>query len=251
METLEKTKDYARFKFINGNRDVSEHHVRRLMKSLQEEQLVSFVIVNGKDEIIDGQNRFEACKRLGFPVYVYKDSKTSKYGLNQVQRYNTNNLTWNKRSYLNSYCNMGVKPYMQLKEFMEQYPDFGIAPAITIFSNKPSADQAPRKREDGLRYRPEKPFEQGQLTSDDLGLAYENAGKIMEYKKYFKNFNNRSFVNVMIGLFQNKKFDHQTMIKKLELCPVALTKCSTAKQYRALVEDIYNYKSREKVNLRY
>lgn len=251
METLERTMDYDRFKFMRGNRDVNEHHVKRLMKSLQEEQLVSFVIINAKDEVIDGQNRLEACKRLRLPIYVYRDSKTAKYGLNQVQRYNSNNLIWNKRSYLNSYCKIGVKPYMQLKEFMTNYPCFGISASLTIITNKPHADHAPSTKENGRKYILAKPFEQGQLSIDDLGLAYENAGKLMEYQRFFKHFNNRSFVNIMVQLFNNRKFDHNIMLKKLEISPTALVRCNTFNQYRNLIEEIYNYKSREKVNLRY
>jgi hypothetical protein len=249
METLEKTKDYARFKYINGNRDISERHVRRLMRSMKEEQLVSFVIINKHDEIIDGQNRFEACKRLDLPVYVYRDGKTAKYGLNQVQRYNSNTMVWNKRSYLNSYCALGVKPYLQLQEFMKNYPDFGVAVAISIIVNKPFILKGRGVREDGLVVS--KPFEEGQLSIDDLGLAYENAGKIMAYKPFYSGFNRRSFVASMLQMFTNKRFDHEVMLRKLEICPEQLRHCHTVNQYKTIIEDIYNYKNRDKVNLRF
>lgn len=251
METIETTTDYSRFKYIKGNRDVNEAHVRRLMRSMQEEYLVSFVIVNKHDEIIDGQNRFEACKRLGLPVKIYKDSKTAKYGLNQVQRYNTNSMVWTRRAFLHSYCSLGVKPYLQLQEFMKTYPEFGISVSIAIITNKPHADRNPETRDKGARLVLQKPFEQGQLSVLDLGLAYENAGKIMAYKPFYSGFNRRTFVNVLLQMFAVKKFDNDVMLKKLEQHPEGLHHCHTANQYRVLIEDIYNFRSHHKVGLRY
>jgi hypothetical protein len=55
----------------------------------------------------------------------------------------------------------------------------------------------------------------------------------------------------MITLFLNKNFNFNQFISKLELQPTELKKQKTIEQYITLIENIYNYKSRNKVSLRY
>ena len=38
---------------------------------------------------------------------------------------------------------------------------------------------------------------------------------------------------------------------KIRLQPTALVDCANRDQYKTLIEDIYNYKRREKISLRY
>lgn len=70
MPQIKYTSNYSRFKHLNGNRNIVEPHLRRLIKSIQENGWLenSPVLVNQKYEIIDGQHRFEACKTLGLPI---------------------------------------------------------------------------------------------------------------------------------------------------------------------------------------
>ena len=63
------TTDYSMFSSMKHNRNVSEAHIHRLMKSMSEKQYPVPIVVNEKNEIADGQNRFEAIKALNLPVY--------------------------------------------------------------------------------------------------------------------------------------------------------------------------------------
>ena len=61
-----------------------------------------------------------------------------------------------------------------------------------------------------------------------------------------------SFSDFLIfSLFNNDNFDYNRFMHKLEIQPGVLHDCASRAQYKLLIEDIYNYKSREKVNLRY
>jgi hypothetical protein len=250
METVERTTDYELFKTLDGNRPVNEGHVRRLMESFKRKYLKTPIFVNSKNYVVDGQHRLEAAKRLGLPVYYLK---VNGYELTEVQMLNTNNKTWMKSDYLNSYCNLGSKPYLQLREFSDNYPDFNLGTAEVIFTNSLSGADKNNFVSIGKGHsvRRIRPFEEGLLETKDLGKAYENAGKLMQYKPLFDGFNTKTFVKIMISLFKKKNFDHETMIRKLEIQPGALKKCATADQYISLIEELYNYKSRNKVNLRY
>jgi hypothetical protein len=46
-------------------------------------------------------------------------------------------------------------------------------------------------------------------------------------------------------------FDFTHFIQKLQIQPLALQNCNDVDQYKLLIEEIYNYRTREKINLRY
>ena len=69
--------------------------------------------------------------------------------------------------------------------------------------------------------------------------------------KYYSGYKRRSFIYAMIGLFKNKNFDFNEFIHKLKTQPSAMVDCTDTQQYLSLIEEIYNYRRREKVNLRY
>jgi hypothetical protein len=55
----------------------------------------------------------------------------------------------------------------------------------------------------------------------------------------------------MYGLMKNQNFEFTEFIQKLKIQPTALQHCTDVEQYTALIEEIYNYKRRDKVNLRF
>ena len=65
---IQTTRNYAMFKLIGGNRELNHINLKRLEVSMSETPLVSIIMVNERNEIIDGQHRFEVCKRLGLPI---------------------------------------------------------------------------------------------------------------------------------------------------------------------------------------
>lgn len=249
MNEILTTKNYGLFKMLNGNRPLNELHVRRLMESFKMEYLLSPVIVNKNMEIIDGQHRLEAAKRLGLPInYI----KTNGYGLMEVQLLNTSNKNWGKIEYLNSYCDLGIKSYLQLKEFMNTYPIFGISAAEKIMTNTiGGVNNRGSYRINGKEVGRVKNFEMGKFEVNDIKLSYEYAAKIIEYAPYYSGYFRALFVGTLITLFKNPDFIHNEMIKKLQLHPTALVHCQTSEQYKLLIEKIYNYKNHNKVNLRY
>ena len=68
-----ETTDYSKFKKLKGNRDPKT--AKKIVNSINEVGYVlDPILINEKDEIIDGQNRFEAVMQLGLPVvYVKQD----------------------------------------------------------------------------------------------------------------------------------------------------------------------------------
>jgi hypothetical protein len=94
-------------------------------------------------------------------------------------------------------------------------------------------------------------FEEGTWKGKDFNLAQDYANKVRMIKPYYNGYNRSTFVGTMIGLIQKDVFDLNEFMHKLRLQPTALVDCANREQYRTLIEDIYNWRSRQKVNLRY
>ena len=60
--------DYGQFKYIKGNRELVEAHVRKLSDQISKKDFQIPIIVNEKMEVCEGQHRLEAYKSLGMPI---------------------------------------------------------------------------------------------------------------------------------------------------------------------------------------
>ena len=255
MKTINQvyaTNDYTMFRTLKGNRNVNKLHVRRLRESFKNTYLMSPIIVNEKYEIIDGQHRYEAAKELQKPInYIV----CSDYGLKEVQILNTNMKNWGRLDYLNAYCDLGYPEYLKFRNFMRRFKDLPIKVCEALLTNRAGTSRSKNSKELSdinkrgsyyVRY-----FEEGCLEIIDHDLAVENAEKIMMIKPYYDGFNRAVFVYAMIGMFKHEDYNHSQFIKKLSANPTSLQHCSNVTQYKLLIEDIYNFRSREKVSLRF
>ena len=247
-----KTNDLSIFKQIGGNRVPNPQHIKRLKMSIAGNgMLCNPILVNEKMEVIDGQHRLLASiESKTFIYYIVLNG----YSLNQVHTLNLNQKNWSKKDFMDGYANMGIESYINLKEFIKKNEDFGFQDCVALCSNNTASSSAYMQNKAKV-IKPElsiqKVFEEGTWEVKDLNLAQDWANKIRMINPYYKGYNRTTFVGTMAGLFQNKIFDFNEFMHKLRLQPTAMVDCANREQYRTLIEDIYNYKSRNKVNLRY
>lgn len=238
------TSDYSLFKTLDGNRAVNKLHVKRLKQSFLNAYLLSPILVNNKYQIIDGQHRFEAAKELKLPVnYIV----CKNYGLKEVQILNTNMKNWKKEDYLNGYCDLKYPEYLQFRKFMEKYPDFGIASAETLLTEFLGGRT---ESIEGIRTH-QRYFEEGELKIPDFKKSCESANKILMIKPFYNGFNRRAFVTAMAGIFRIQEYSHTKFLERLKSNPSMIKDCSNVGQYKIMIEEIYNFRSREKLSLRF
>lgn len=239
-----KTTDYEKFKILTGNRKTNDLHLQRLVNSFLKKYLISPIIVNEKWQIIDGQHRYLAAKEMGLPLYYIV---LKNYGLEEVQILNTNSSNWKKEDYLKAYCDLKVPSYLSMRKFMSDFPDFGIQVSEQLLTNLSGGVNNVMDESKGrVKY-----FQEGKLKIPNILMSYENAEKIMMFKKYYDGYNRSTFVSAMIGIFKNENYNHAEMLNKLEHNPTSLQDCTNVTQYKLLIEEIYNFRRREKVNLRF
>jgi hypothetical protein len=240
-----QTLDYAIFQDLAGNRTINPLHVKRLQKSFSEEYLMCPIIVNERLEIIDGQHRFMAAKNIGLPInYIIVHG----YRLPQVQRLNTSTKDWTKNDYLESYADRGYLPYVQMRKFMSEYPQLGLAAAECLLTQNRSGANNKGNDETGSKARN---FQEGNLVVVDLEFAYESADYIMKIHPFYDGYNRAAFVRTISLLMQKPQFDIEYFIDKLEVNPGRFGHRNTIDEYIDLIEDVYNFRSRNKISLRY
>lgn len=148
---------------------------------------------------------------------------------------------------------MGIPSYVKLFEFMKENNEFNMSTSIALCSNasgRSVADGA-HSRIGGSTESKAKVFEEGTWVGKNFDLAQENADKLKMIKNYYAGYNRGTFASAMLGLLKNEDFNFFDFLNKLKIQPNRLDDCTSVSQYRLLIEDIYNYKRRGKVNLRY
>lgn len=232
------TKDYSKFKHIDGNRNVVKPHLKRLKASMEKNYLFSPILINEKHQIIDGQHRFEVCKELGLPVYyIIKKG----YGLNEVQVLNSNLKNWSSDDYMNGYIELGLEDYNLYKLFRQEF-GFDHNSCLFMLTGKLATSNG------GLN----QDFKNGDFKVVNYKSAIQCAEKLKMIARYYDGYARRSFVMAMLKCFKNKEYNHSVFMSKLAYQSTKLVDCTGTQEYLTLIEEIYNFKSRDKrVNLRF
>lgn len=247
-----KTNDLSIFKNIGGNRVPNLQHIKRLSQSISQYGMkCNPILVNQDYEVIDGQHRLSAAKEVNSFIYFII---VNGYALNEVHTLNLNQKNWSKKDFMEGYANMGIESYKKLSIFVEKNDDFTFNDCIMMCSNTTSGSvsEASNCRKNLTGYvTKQEIFEEGTWKGKDFNLAQDYANKIRMIKPYYSGYNRSAFVGTIIGLIQKDVFDYNEFMHKLRLQPTALVDCANREQYKTLIEDIYNWRSRQKVNLRY
>lgn len=253
VNTVYKTNDLSIFKTIKGNRPPNPQHVRRLASSIKHSgMLQNPIIVNEKMQIIDGQHRLLASRGAESFIYFIV---LKGYDMAQVQVLNLNQKNWTSKDFMHAYAEMGITSYVRLRDFVNYNSCFNITDCIAFCSNLSSnssynVTQKFRKGTDKEGVLSQV-FQEGTWKGKNFALAQEWADKIKLCKKYYAGYNKSTFVKTMINLLRNDNFDFFEFLNKLKTQQDKMIDASNISQCTLIIEDIYNYRRREKVNLRY
>lgn len=223
---IRKTNNYARFKNILGNRDLRGTNYNKLIKSMQEKQLIIPVLCNDKYEIIDGQHRYEACKELNYPLYYYV---VDGYKIDDVKRANLVSCNWVIDDYLKLNIEIGKKEYIEFKRIKDEF-NISTSQLLDIFAKY----QGRSLKETRMA------FEDGSFLLDNLDEVLEFLNNLNDFS-FFKEYTSFSFIKAFLKISSLKEYDHETMKKRLEKHTYKLEKRASYKDYIEMLVDIYNY----------
>lgn len=228
---MEKTTNYDQFKMITSNREVDEKHVKRLCASIEANNLLHLnpIVVNKAMEIIDGQHRLEAARRLGFPIYfiIGDVNKKDISALNRISK------KWNMMDYINFYTIEGRENFKRLSKFLNKYPKIKVSSAVFLLTS-----EANRRTE---------PLKEGFIDIGNENVAYTIAQVIEDLNEKYDFVWDRSFIMALRKCFDNPLFCFPVLKTKLDnYASRDFVKCHTVTDYLKMISEIYNYHLAEK-----
>lgn len=231
-----------KFKLMAENRDVNLNHVKAIKNSIKENDMtpVEPILVNEDGFIIDGQHRYTACKELNYPVYFIIESKLN---LEHVQLLNTYSKNWDLKSFLESFISQNKTEYLILRDFNKKYPILSLNNCIELTYGI------------GHNHGSNAPFKNGQFKAYNIIRAEKIAIFLSNLKDNLHI--DRSivlhtyFIRTLITLTNKDNFSLDTFYKKIELNPKKLIRQAGNKDYIRLIEEIYNYRTKEENKVRF
>lgn len=226
-----KSFDYDKFRFMTENREVD--HAAKIKKSTEKNgQLFNPILVNGKFEIIDGQNRFTAWRELGLPIlYIIAES----YGVDECRSLNNDAVNWKVKDYIGSYAAQGNEQYEGLKALEEKYK--GILPAVLIRSvacgnsNSAGGKGAEKYKGGGFKF----------------GVTFQEAVDVLDFVAGFKMPRTlRGKANLLYTVFvfcyYSDTINKAKLIRQWDNYSGILTGITDMRSAAAAVETVYNYR---------
>jgi hypothetical protein len=239
---IEYTKDYEVFKTMEGNRQISEIHVKNLISFIKNKNLlrVNPILVNEKFEVVDGQHRLEAAKELGIPIFYILEEGLSYLDAGIL---NACNDDFEFKEYLDLYLKNGVHEYIKLDRFKTKHNlSFKRFQYLMSSEQKEVFDRT---------------FKIGAFKIiDDLEDISDKINKINDIIGYLENIlvnDNKRFLytdNFWRALYKfliTKDVDADKFKEKLGVKHQSVTPKSGYKDYVKLFTDIYNWKTKKRI----
>jgi hypothetical protein len=236
--TTKQTQDYDQFIFREDNRQkIDDNHVLRLIESIQAKNLLQYrpIIVNERMEVIDGQHRLLAAKKLAVTIYyqINRSLESKDIILMNIAK------SWGMGDYLNFYCKNGNKNYIQLKEFMNE-SKLTLNIAINIMMPRVNA-----------KYRE---FKEGKYIHDtekvnkNFSLCWKTIEIMRKASGYCPYLYTARFWQALVRLVDHEDFDAGKWLSNLEKLSEKITQKVTVKEYLLCLLDVYNWRNNAKIN---
>lgn len=224
---IQSTQDYTLFKRISGNRVVSKPHVNRLLEAIREDpETITFnpIIVNGNYEVIDGQHRLEAIKKLGLEAYFIK---VDDIGLSTVQKLNSISKMWSPMDYAKSFAENGNEDYKIYIDFKVRFKFNHDVLMRYLSLDKPMTGSL---------------FKKGKFTVPNVARSYELATYLQDLQQFYDRIAYRNSANGFMIVAASPNYDHKRMYRQFKVYAHLINEQPLANDYAREFERIYNYR---------
>lgn len=232
---IQQTENYSLFKRIKGNRTINKAQVKKLVDSFGEDPSLAIsvpIVVNEKFEIIDGQHRFQALKKLNLPISY---QKIKGLDLKSVQIVNSSTKVWSPMDFAKSFSELGNKHYKSYIEFKNKY-HLTHTTLLAFLAGFSSSNNTTTR------------FRKGLFETTDLKEAHILCQQFIDVSKFYKRSDNRSFALAFLRIAKSHNYDHARMLSQIERHPEGFTDSPFLEDYVRQFEKIYNYRMKNVEN---
>lgn len=232
--------EYNRFRMINGNRQLNEKKINKIINEIQEgNDLLEYYPIqvyehDGRLEIMDGQHRFYICRKLKRPVFYVIIKRA--VGLPEIAKVNSNVEKWKATDFINCYVQLGNEHYIRFRDIMDKYP----VPVTTLISMLQSG-----KVNDGGGTKDSFNLGAFEISHYDQTLQILDICKQFEFSGKFS----RSFINAIIRMMEAGLVNITDVIEKVNKHKEEIIATGNWKDFLVNIESIYNKGNRNRVTI--
>lgn len=243
METvIKQTKEYSKFKTIIGNRYINEKRVNNIIADIKDGlDLLPYcpiiVYINNDDKkpfcIIDGQHRFEVCKRLKKPVYYVESGELN---LLQIAKINSRAEKWTKKNFLDCYVNLGLEDYIILKNFIKKYNIVYSTAVSFLMEGRITGGGGPMEK-----------FRNGEFEVNYFDMADKVVSLTVDLFSIYVFSRDRYLIAAIHDILNKGNCDFDTLKRNIKAAPNEMDKQYSKKDYLLNIERLYNYGNKNRV----
>ncbi len=250
-DVIYETTDLSIFKFMKeGNRPIDLNHVKQLKERMGEKFLRTIIIVNKSMEIIEGQHRYTAIKKIneenslkGLPLLSIEFVICEDYGVEECCEYNGKGKNWSLKNITEGGKTLKIEEYEIYDEFIKK---FNLPHNVTVGLLTGKTTNAKYSNE----------FKNLKLKIIDINQSLDKANKIVEIINTGVIPIGHSdqpisvFGLALLDIFNVDGYDHNRMICKckeyVQRENRSLRRLTNITEPLIELEEIYNYKEKSK-----
>ena len=250
-DVIYETTDLSIFKFMKaGNRPIDLDHVKQLKERMGEKFLRTIIIVNKFMEIIEGQHRYSAIKRIneenvikGLPLISIEFVVCENYGVEECCEYNGKGKNWTNKNITEGGKILKIEEYEIYDEFVKKY---NLPHNVTIGLLTGETTNAKNSYE----------FKNLKLKIVDINSSLDKANKIVEIVNTGIIPIGKSdqpisvFGLALLDIFNVEGYDHNRMVSKckeyVQRENKSLRRLTNITEPLIEFEEVYNYKEKSK-----
>ena len=231
MQYTGSTKDYEKFILIKENRAIHEPTVKELVKSIESVGFVSTITVRkskrhpNKYEVIDGQNRLEAAKRIGVEVNYTVYIGLSKSNISQLQILKG----WGLDDFLHYGVEIGLSDYIFLNE-VRKTNKLPLTALILMFGG-------------GAKYS-NKEFKSMKWKAISKPAGFHMIECLKDFgRRNVPLWKSARFIWGFALVYNSKTadYDHKRMLRHIDKASMMLTKQASPNDYARNIQQLYNH----------
>lgn len=183
--------------------------------------------------VIDGHHRLRAAQALGISVFYIVGDK-SDADLIAVKNWAVRK--WKGDSFIHMYASRGIESYVKLVSYIKRGLPTKYAVALLSNETTGAGNQNESLRAGVFKIKTTQYADEVIHVMDRLSPLNPEA-------------RSATFISALAILLRLDSFSSAILIARVEANPRDLVKCATREQMLRLIEEIYNFRSREKVSL--
>ena len=228
------TSEYDEFSLSEFNRDPS--HYKKVLESIKKKDYTKYnpILVDKDLIIVDGQNRYLACKELGLPIHFIVSQEINIYAAADINQASKN---WSVTDYARHYAKRGNKEYIRLLDLCAKY------------NQRISVVMAFGKQSGGVKSHSQN-VKSGNFefkTEIDIDEFFEH---MKEFANYYHFSNREKFIKAALKLYNHKDYDKDKMLKKLRQCSGIVHEQPRVDMMVKELLKLYNYNNRKQIHVK-